>query len=220
MTNRDAYDAYYTPAPLAAACLSVLQGSFSRVLEPMAGGAAFLRAAQDRWGLLAELRGCDIDPRGALEVTHPEPIQIDRCKLVDWSPEHDPVEYGRLTRRTLIATNPAYRNVYQVIAQARALQQRTGAVELGLLLRATTIEQIMCGTDAPCEIYVSDLRPVWDGPGGELHRKPKKDGTLGAKVSDNCGSAWCVWRRPAGPPRERTVIDALPAWRTKGERRG
>lgn len=220
MTDRDPFDAYYTPDPLAAACLSVLQGSFSRVLEPMAGGAAFLRAAQARGGPTIELRGCDIDTRGALEVRHPAPIHIDRCSLTDWCPEPDPVEYDKPTRRTLIATNPAYRNVYQVIAQTRALQQRTGAAELGLLLRATTIEQIMCGTDAPCEIYVSDLRPVWDGPGGELHRKSKKDGTLGAKVSDNCGSAWCVWRRPAGPPRGRTVIDALPAWRTKGERRG
>lgn len=211
MADRDPYDAYYTPDPLADACLSVLPGPFETVLEPMAGGASFLRAALARWqpGVLS---GCDIDPRGALDAAHPRPIYIGRARLEDW----DPASVGR----TLIATNPAYRNIYQVIAQHRALQERAGAEVLGLLLRATTIEQLMSGEDPPCAIYVSDLRPVWNGPGGELHRKPKKDGTPGAKVSDNCGSAWCVWLRPARTRRQgATQLDALPAWRTKGERR-
>jgi hypothetical protein len=211
VADRDPFDAYYTPAALADACLSVLPGVFNTVLEPMAGGASFLRAAKERW-LPHHLEGCDIDNRGALNLSHPRPIQVHNSRVDDWHPD--------CVGRTLIATNPAYRNIYQVIAQHRALQDRTGAEVLGLLLRATTIEQLMSGEDPPCAIYVSDLRPVWDGPGGELHRKLKKDGTLGAKVSDNCGSAWCVWLRPARTRRAGpTLLDALPAWRIKGERR-
>ena len=208
--KRDPFDAYYTPDALAAACLAVLPGTFQTVLEPMAGGAAFLRAAQARWSP-ALLRGCDIDPRGVLDAAHPAPIHVGRSRLEDWAPA--------CVGRTLIVTNPAYRSIYQVIAQARALQDRSGADVLGLLLRATTIEQLIGGADPPCEIYVSDLRPVWDGPGGELHRKLRKDGTPGAKASDQCGSAWCVWLRPRGAPRSgRTQLDALTAWRTKGRR--
>jgi hypothetical protein len=215
MTERDPHDAYYTPSELATMCLRVASRDLAAretitVLEPMAGGASFLRAANELWHPHV-LRGCDIDPL-ALELSHPHPIAVDHAPIVDWNP--------RTQGAVWIFTNPAYRKVYQVIAQLRALQARTDAEVVGLLLRGTTAEQLMCGEDPPCDIYMSDLRPTWNGPGGELHRRRRKDGTPGSKQSDNTGLAWCLWQRPAHMARrlDYTRLRGLPPWRPKGRR--
>lgn len=61
--QRDALDRYYTPEPLAAACVGLLPSLRGvRVVEPSVGGGAFARALTARG---ADVLGCDIDPDAA-----------------------------------------------------------------------------------------------------------------------------------------------------------
>jgi len=107
-----------------------------------------------------------------------------------------------------IVTNPHYRGVYDTVAEMRALQARVGASILALLLRATTIEQLVPGADPPDALWVSSLRPRWGGPGGAALR-----------AGDTCGSVLAVWR-PAGAARGPATIHAMPPWRPKGRAPG
>jgi hypothetical protein len=196
MTARDPLDRYYTPDALARACLAALLADEGlppgTLLEPCAGGGAFGRAAL-RAGV-SLVRGCDVDP--AADPGFP----CARLPVSDWAPHVAPAPPGPVW----IVTNPHYRGVYDTVAEMRGLQARVGASVLALLLRATTIEQLMPGADPPAALWVSNLRPRWGGPGGEALRS-----------GDTCGSVLAVWR-PAGAVRGPTTIHALPAWRAKG----
>jgi hypothetical protein len=153
--GRDALDRYYTPDALAEACLSLMLGDLPwpdclRFAEPCCGGGAFGRAARRLMPSRVRVKGCDLDPEAS------PGFAFDVCSLDDW----------RSGGLDLIATNPPYKNVYEGVLKMRALQLESGAARLGLLLRATTIEQIMCSDDPPDEIYVSRQRPRWGGAGG------------------------------------------------------
>jgi len=194
--SRDPLDRYYTPDALAETCLRVLVDQAGQLpavlLEPCAGGGAFGRAAM-RLGVV-DVHGCDIDPDAAPGY---------RCAAVaveDWRPHWAPRAAGDVW----IATNPHYAGVYQTVRTMRALQAHTNARVLALLLRATTIEQLMHRDDAPAVLWVSDLRPRWGGPGG-----------ANLTSGDTCGSVFAVWGRQ--PLRTATTIHALPAWRAKGK---
>lgn len=194
---RDPLDRYYTPDALAETCLRVLierAGALPEVvLEPCAGGGAFGRAAL-RAGV-QHVRGCDVDPEA--DPGYP----CERVAVADWAPVLPAVAGQR--SEVWILTNPHYVGVYDTVATMRALQRQVGARILGLLLRATTIEQLLHRGDPPAALWVSDLRPRWGGPGGA------------ALISgDTCGSVLAVWGR--APLRTATTIQALPAWRAKG----
>ena len=61
--QRDEMDRYYTPGPLAAACVDLLPPLRGlHVVEPSVGGGAFARALAARG---ARVNGCDIDPDAA-----------------------------------------------------------------------------------------------------------------------------------------------------------
>lgn len=195
--TRDPLDRYYTPDALALGCMrALLAGAHvpDVVLEPCSGGGAFGRAAL-ACGVPSAL-GCDVDPEAA------PGYPCDRVPAAAWTP---PISAGQ---RVWIVTNPHYVGVYDTVAALRALQARTGAEVLALLLRETTIGQLMCSGDPPHALHVSAIRPRWGGAGG-----------AGLSSGDTCGSVLSVWRRrPAGMDlwNVPTTIHALPAWRAKG----
>lgn len=193
--KRDPLDRYYTPDALADTCLQVLVERVGVlpevVLEPCAGGGAFGRAAL-RLGV-GHVRGCDVD--AGAQPGYP-------CALssaADWRPHWAP----RLPGDVWIVTNPHYSGIYDTVQTMRALQEYTSARVLALLLRATTIEQLMHRGDPPAALWVSDLRPRWGGPGGAA-----------LTSGDTCGSVLAVWGR--SPLRTATTIHSMPAWRVKG----
>jgi len=191
---RDPLDRYYTPDALADAVVrALIRRAGGQVpdllLEPCAGAGPFGRAALAQG--VAAARGCDVDPEAR------PGFELDLVDVADWRPD-----VGR-ARDVWVVTNPHYRGVYETVQTMRDLQARTSARILALLLRATTIEQLMHRGDPPAELYVSDLRPRWGGPGGEA-----------LTSGDTCGSVVAVWGRQ--PLRTSTVIHALPAWRAKG----
>ena len=190
--GRDALDRYYTPDALAEACLSLMLGDLPwpdclRFAEPCCGGGAFGRAARRLMPSRVRVKGCDLDPEAS------PGFAFDVCSLDDW----------RSGGLDLIATNPPYKNVYEGVLKMRALQLESGAARLGLLLRATTIEQIMCSDDPPDEIYVSRQRPRWGGAGGAA-----------CSSGDTCGSAFMVWHLDWRP--RLTTIKGMPDWRPRG----
>lgn len=194
---RDPLDRYYTPDGLAQTCLRVLIERLHQppavLLEPCSGAGAFGRAA-----LAAGVRhvlGCDIDP--AADPGYP----CERVAAADWAPAIPAAAGARPD--VWIVTNPHYQGVYETVATMRRLQAQTGARLLGLLLRATTIEQLMNRADPPAALWVSDLRPRWGGPGG-----------ADLASGDTCGSVLAVWGRQ--PLTTATTIHGMPAWRAKG----
>lgn len=192
--GRDELDRYYTPDALAEACLQLMLVGLGdapwRFAEPCCGGGAFGRAALRAMPSM-RVRGCDIDPEAS------PGFDFDVCALDDWGP-------GDLD---MIATNPPYKSVYEAVAKMRALQLGSGAARLGLLLRATTIEQIMCSDDPPHEVHVSRQRPRWGGAGGAA-----------LASGDTCGSAfmiWNIWPQYSFNKRH-TIIKGMADWRPRG----
>ncbi len=194
--SRDPLDRYYTDDRLALTCLRWLIDCFEVpdvVLEPCSGGGAFGRAAQ-RAAPGVSVWGCDVDPGAAPSYAW------DLCPAADWRPV-----LGR-GRRTWIVTNPHYQGIYDTVRDMRALQERTGAAILALLLRETTIGQLTAGDDPPHHFVVSPIRPRWGGPGGAA-----------LTSGDTCGSVLCVWETGVRPGTT-SRISLLPPWRAKGAR--
>lgn len=193
--SRDPLDRYYTDPRLALGCLRWLQPQIhevSVVLEPCSGGGAFGLAARTLWPDVTVL-GCDIDPDA--NPGYP----WDLTPMENWNPTLPP-------KQTVgIITNPHYVGVYDTVRDMRALQAQTKALWLALLLRETTLGQLMETPDPPHKVAVSPIRPTWGGPGGDLY-----DG------GDNCGSALCLWR--AGASSYPTTLHYLPAWRDRRKR--
>jgi hypothetical protein len=194
--SRDPLDRYYTDDRLAAACVRWLIDCFNVpdvVLEPCSGGGAFGRAAQ-RAAPGVIVRGCDIDPDAA------PGYPCDRVPVSTWRPP------AGLPWRTWIVTNPHYQGIYDTVRDLRALQDRAGASVVALLLRETTIGQLVAGDDPPHHFVVSPIRPRWGGPGGAA-----------LTSGDTCGSVLCVWEE-GGRPGSTSRISLLPPWRAKGSR--
>ncbi len=190
---RDPLDRYYTDDRLADACIGWLLQHHPEpavVLEPCSGGGAFGRAALRAMNSPI-VRGCDIDPDAA------PGYPCDRTPATLWRPELG------ASRPVWVVTNPHYVGVYETIRDMRGLQANVGADLLALLLRATTIEQIMNMPDRPAALAVSSQRPRWGGPGG-----------AGLTSGDTCGSVLCVWQ--AGQTAGPTTIHGLGDWRPRG----
>lgn len=197
--SRDPLDRYYTPEPLAEALVRWTHKNIESeapefVLEPCAGDGAFGRMSMRVFSKSPDfVQGCDIDPES--DPGYP----CVRVGVEEWEP--------RVEGSVWILTNPHYTSVYETISRLRNLQSRSEARLLGLLLRATTIEQIMNLGDPPHVLAVSDIRPRWRGPGGALH-----------STGDNCGSVWCVWTS-MDKITSGSKIHGLPHWREKRSRK-
>ncbi len=197
MTARDPLDRYYTPDALAEACLLAMDESLwgyapARVLEPYVGGGAFLRAARRLWPRV-QVEGCDVDSDAPACAAAAEGLLVQLCTAAEWAPAPGP--------RTWIVSNPPYRDVYDTVAEARALMARAGAVRLGLLLRATALARLMASDDPPAQVLIARQRPRWGGPGG-----------AGLRSSDSVDAVFCVWE---AEPVDCAVLRGLD-WRPKG----
>jgi len=195
---RDPLDRYYTPEPLAKTLVhwtheTIAQEPPDFVLEPCAGDGVFGRMAMQVFSTPCAVRGCDVDP----DATPGYPW--DQVSVEAWRPQTE--------GNTWILTNPHYTGVYETISRLRNLQNRTQARLLGLLLRATTIEQMMNLGDPPHILAVSDIRPRWRGPGGALHPS-----------GDTCGSVWCIWTS-MNKITSGSNLHGLPHWREKRSRK-
>ena len=174
--TRDPLDRYYTPDALAQACLRAMADvswGFDplRVIEPYAGGGAFLRAALRLWPTVYP-EGCDVDPEAPV-LAAPD-LHVQACPAA----EYCPAPYGL----TWIVSNPPYRDVYETVDEARELQARVQGTRMGLLLRATVLSRLMCSDDPPAHVFIARQRPRWGGPGGAA-----------VKSSDSVDAAFCVW---------------------------
>jgi hypothetical protein len=181
MTARDPLDRYYTPDALAEACLLAMAPASwrllpARVIEPYAGGGAYLRAARRLWPGVYVM-GCDVDP-DAPALAPGAGLHVTRCPTADYTPLPDGL--------TWVVSNPPYRDVYETVAEARGLMRRCVADRLGLLLRATALSRLMVSDDPPAHVYIARQRPRWGGPGG-----------AGLRSGDSVDAVWCVWE--AGP---------------------
>ena len=196
MSARDSLDRYYTPDALAEACLREMQSvCWGRppglILEPYAGGGAFMRAALRLWpGVPTE--GCDVDP-DAPALAPGAGLRVEVCPAAEWTPGPGP--------RPWVVSNPPYRDVYDTVAEARALMQRCHGLRLGLLLRATALARLMASDDPPAQVFIARQRPRWGGPGGAAVRS-----------SDSVDAVWCVW---AVEPVDHATLRGLD-WRARG----
>lgn len=191
--SRDALDRYYTPDALAEACLRALAeltwGEPTRVLEPYAGGGAFLRTARRLWPSV-DVAGCDVDPDAPALAAG---LGVDLCPAAEWSPRPGVAGW--------VVSNPPYRDVYETVAEARALMARCAARRLGLLLRATALTRLVGLDDPPAHVYLARQRPRWGGPGGAALRS-----------ADSVDAAFCVWEPDVVYRTELHPMD----WRAAG----
>lgn len=207
--KRDPLDRYYTAAAVAEVCIGVLADVLGhapdRVLEPCAGAAPFLRAARARWPRVA-VAGCDADP-DAPSLREPE-LLVESCGWESWRPGiYDAGE------RVWCVTNPPFAGYRELVA---GFIERGGdrwpRVELlALLLRESAVAHLLAGPHPPDAVWMTPIRPMWGGPGGELLARRSKTGKASP---DNVSAALVAWspllRRPAG---EGAALRLLPASR-------
>lgn len=202
--KRDELDRYYTDPRLARACVDMAARCMQwadedEIADPCAGDGAFTEAIQalrrDRGWSVTPVPACDIDPG----VRYPYPEHLDICDVRDWQP-HLHVKHGRIDH---IIANPFYGDPRTCAGIFRALQRRSKAKTLALLMRGSAIERLVDSDDPPSLIAVSSMRPLWGGPGGSMFRS-----------ADSIGVALMMWRFQKA---QTTQIRAMPPWRVRGE---
>ena len=194
--ERDPLDRFYTPPPLAEACLRWLTehlGAGGHLYEPAAGGGAWMAAA-DALGWTVE--GCDIDPEA--------PAVVEGWAVLSpmdaWTPRSGPGWW---------ITNPPYGPVDAWIELLRARAAARGDHGVALLMRLTAIEWLMSMEDRPHFLGTTDQRARWGGVGGEKYTS-----------GDSCGAVLAVWRGPEMLRQgEATRCWPIPEWRPRGRTR-
>jgi hypothetical protein len=170
--DRDPFDRYYTPPALASVSLGWLGEvapagwAPSLLVEPCAGGGAYLEAGAARWPG-AELMASDIDPEAPTVVDR----RATRRSVLDpalVSSVIAMIGYGH--KAGLIVTNPPYAILSATIAALRILQRAMSGegcrAPLLLLLRETALSHLCAGDDPPDVIGLTPIRPTYEGPAG------------------------------------------------------
>jgi len=184
MADRRENDAYYTPDDVAQKCVATIgyRISKTRIIEPSAGGGAFLRAVlQYAWR--SNTVACDVDPdasglriAGAHHVgdflTMPQPEDV--APLPVW-----------------VIGNPPYKHAMEHVEHALSLAFPEYCPHGGVafLLRLAFVES-------------EARRAFWrKWPVTELHILSKRPSFTGGKT-DSCAYAFFVWhageRQPVG----------------------
>lgn len=207
--RRDPLDRYYTHPDVARVCIGVLADVMGhapdRVLEPCAGAAPFLTAALACWPRVA-LQGCDAD-HDAPSLRRPE-LAVEAVGWESWRPGIE-----REGERVWCVTNPPFAGYRELVAGfVERAGDRWPRVELlALLLRESAVAHLLAGPHPPDAVWMTPIRPMWGGPGGELLARRSKTGKASP---DNVSAALLAWsprlRRPAG---EGAALRLLPASR-------
>jgi hypothetical protein len=150
---RDVLDRYYTPDPLAVACVAALDIPPPRlVLEPSLGGGAYARAVRARWGGVL-LHGIDLDPEA------PGLSSVDTHWIGDfvehaWAPQ----SFG------LVIGNPPYKHAEAHVRAALDLAPRVAfLLRLGFLAGQGRSE--LWRAHPPAAVHVLSKRPSFTGSG-------------------------------------------------------
>lgn len=181
--QRAELDAYWTPDMHARGLmrwLSRVNGDVGmwgtpgpvRVLEPAAGGGAWLRACRELWPRV-ELSAIDIDPKA------PGLALADRAKVEDFLAM--PTESLSSPPYSLVVGNPPYgADLVRWIDQSRRL-----APVVAYLLRSTFLgaaERLSWWREhPPSDVVVVLPRPAWEGPGAR-------------ESTDRVDSVFVLWR--------------------------
>lgn len=183
--ERRTLDRYYTPDDAARACvatLPILDGD--TVLEPSAGGGAFLRAVRDAFPS-SRLRALDLDPASPARLPENGGFEVEHGDFGTWSPPPD-------ERFDWVVGNPPYNVAIEHVEAAL----RIARVGVGFLLRLTFLESV-------------DRIPFWRAVGSSLDevrvlaRRPSFTGS----GTDSMAYGWFVWnKRSKGPAR------LVPSW--------
>jgi hypothetical protein len=183
--ERRTLDRYYTPDEVARACvatLPILDGD--TVLEPSAGGVAFLRAVRDSFPC-SRLRALDLDPASPARLPEYGGFEVEHADFATWSPPPE-------ERIEWVVGNPPYSDAIEHVEAAL----RVARVGVAFLLRLTFLESVervsfWRETGATLdEVRVLARRPSFTGAG-----------------TDAMAYGWFVWnRRARGPAR------LVPGW--------
>ncbi len=197
--QRAALDGYWTPDACALACTravaSVLPRAPRTILEPAAGGGAWVRAAREVWGPVPWIEAWDLDGK-APALT--EDVGASEAHRYDY--------LGTAAHRfDLVLGNPPYaRDAFQAWLD----KPLTHAGAVAWLLRSTALgsakRAAWWGAHAPSHVWVLSTRPRWGGPGA----RPSSDSVDsvlvlwqpslargGARVVTRLG--WIDWRGAA-----------------------
>lgn len=183
--ERRTLDRYYTPDEVARACvatLPILDGD--TVLEPSAGGGAFLRAVREAFPS-SRLRALDLDPCSPARLPEHGGFEVEHADFGAWAPpEGERIEW--------VVGNPPYNVAIEHVEAGL----RIARVGVAFLLRLTFLESV-------------ERVSFWRETGGSLDevrvlaRRPSFTGT----GTDSMAYGWFVWnRRARGPAR------LVPGW--------
>lgn len=183
--ERDPLDRYYTPVDVAQAVCRrwawALKGR--RVVDPFAGGGAWLEAATAAGA--SSVGGCDLDP-GA-------PVVLDGRAVLG-----DGVDFTEgLTGGEVIATNPPFAVMGPAVSAALRAWECGRVSAVIVLGRLTQLEGVSRAEAyqrlPPSHLVIPARRMRWEGPAGEMM----------AGGTDNFGAAIMLWstRTPYGETR-------------------
>lgn len=163
--ERVALDAYFTPDPVARACVATIREDLSsalgprvRVWEPSAGGGAFVRAAE---ALGCDVFASDLQARPGVDV---------RNALDGWDPT-----WG--DRPHWIVGNPPFNEAEDHVRMALATAHDGVAVLLRLAFLEGAKRRAFWATWPAAEVHVLTARPSFTGG-----------------ATDSCAYGWFVWR--------------------------
>lgn len=185
-TNRGAtrapLDAYYTPDAVASACVATIAAEldFATVLEPHAGGGAFVRALEAANAGI--IHANDVDPeaaglrdRGVTVATSVDFLALAVDEQPDW-----------------IVGNPPYGAAEAHVRRALAVSTAGVAFLLRLAFLESTKRLAFWREYPPAEVHVLSRRPSFTGGG-----------------TDSAAYGWFIWRigRDAKEPTTLHWID-------------
>lgn len=184
--DREVFDRYYTPDPLAFDCVRVALSvcpSPSVVLEPSIGGGAFARAVRTLCPS-SVIVGVDYDP------------EAEGRNASDFFHNYDFLSYKTEVPPDLILGNPPYRVAEEHVRHALGTVKPGGVV--GMLLRLAFTESKSRVNfweeygDFLTSVHVLADRPSFVVGGGR----------------DSCAYGWFLWTKAAGQPSR-----VIPGWR-------
>jgi hypothetical protein len=179
--TRRKLDAYYTPDHVAAACVDTLGDVLvgATVIEPSAGGGAFVRALQRAQP--ARIIAIDVDPEAPILVEPPDGVET-MCGNFTALDTSMGTAY---TRRWWVVGNPPYGNAEAHVRAALAIAEATNG-GVAMLLRLAFLES-------------QQRADFWDRyPLHELHPLTQRPSFTGGRT-DSCAYGWFVWRFDVPP---------------------
>lgn len=186
--ERVALDAYFTPDPVARACVATLDGiAGARVWEPSAGGGAFARAAARRG---AFVYASDVSP------TMPDAEEMWAHGITAWRAGHDMIKgwpFASDTPPDWVIGNPPFNEAETHVRVGLATARVGGAFLLRLAFLEGAKRRGFWRSYPAAEVHVLTARPSFTGG-----------------ATDSCAYGWFVWRRPYEGPTLLRHLD----WRS------